>query len=55
MTDHLTKLLLQSFRHVSFLQVLHKTNAPIFNEVNLENISYKKEDPINLLTKGKLQ
>lgn len=42
----------QTFRHVSLLQVLHKTNDPLVKEINLGGPRYKKENPIDLLTKG---
>lgn len=38
---------------MSLLQVLHKTNDPILQEVLPRGPSVKKEDPVSLLTKGK--
>ncbi|XP_063839274.1 uncharacterized protein LOC135088353 isoform X2 [Ostrinia nubilalis] len=41
----------ESFRHVSLLQVLHKTNEPTLSDEQLDAPCSKKENPIDLLTK----
>ncbi|XP_026323901.1 uncharacterized protein LOC113233118 [Hyposmocoma kahamanoa] len=40
-----------TYQHVSLLQVLHKTNDPILQEVLPHGPRVKKEDPVCLLTK----
>lgn len=45
----------QAFRHISLLQVLHKTNDPVIQDQNTDCACGKrKEDPIELLTKGRI-
>lgn len=39
---------------MSLLQVLHKTNDPIMQEVLPHGPRVKKEDPVCLLTKGNI-
>ncbi|XP_026737985.1 uncharacterized protein LOC113501149 isoform X2 [Trichoplusia ni] len=42
----------ETYRHISLLQVLHKSNGPILNDMNLDSsCCYRKEDPIEVLTK----
>ncbi|CAG9784620.1 unnamed protein product [Diatraea saccharalis] len=41
----------ESFKHVSFLQILHKTNEPLFKAEPIETSTFKNENPIELLTK----
>ncbi|KAF9811961.1 hypothetical protein SFRURICE_021318 [Spodoptera frugiperda] len=42
----------EAFRHISLLQVLHKTNDPVIQDQNTDCACGKrKEDPIELLTK----
>ncbi|XP_013200391.1 uncharacterized protein LOC106142978 [Amyelois transitella] len=41
----------EKFKHVSFLQVLHKTNGPIDILDNIRSSVHIKENPIDLLTK----
>lgn len=42
----------QSFKHVALLQVLHKTNNPLSEDLSFGKRHGKKEDPIAVLTKG---
>ncbi|XP_075991975.1 uncharacterized protein LOC142987236 [Anticarsia gemmatalis] len=41
----------ETYKHVSLLQVLHKTNMPVANDLNLNKNHCKKEDPLVLLAK----
>ncbi|KAJ2944555.1 hypothetical protein O0L34_g3904 [Tuta absoluta] len=41
----------ESYKHVSLLQVLHKTNNPSIQEEFVDKPCYKNEDPLELLTK----
>lgn len=47
-----TLLFLKNFRHVSMLQVLHKTNESMTKDTFIGSPRKKQEDPIEVLTKG---